>query len=90
MSDYISREDAKVAAARIALASVDGNITCGEVKRLVDAIPSADAAEVKHGKWIDLNKPTHLCYPRWECSVCHFASHGGNYCPTCGAKMGDD
>lgn len=58
----------------------------------VDAIPSADVAPVRHGRWID-------AYPDIEpnpmfmygiCSECGFEqgiSKYLNYCPNCGAKM---
>ena len=55
-------------------------------------VPSADVAEVRHGKW----QP---CYEDWrkqiegdECSACGFQHYGTNirnypYCPNCGARM---
>lgn len=60
----------------------------------VENFPAADAAEVKHGKWVK---------PHWRnsvscanCSICgaeayHYDFHGVQktyrYCPNCGAKM---
>ena len=53
----------------------------------VDAAPTADVAEVKHGKWV---------YVRWcefKCSECGQLSDSKpykgkeKYCPECGAKM---
>ena len=99
--EYISREDAREMAARIALASIDGNITCGDVKRLVDAIPSADVAEVRHGKWIWDENGMDWNIGAWRCSICHIMSpmwwnadkrnpqncSGHRFCPNCGAKM---
>lgn len=61
---------------------------CGcaqEILDKVDEVPTVDAVEVVHGKWI------HGC----ECSVCHrtygpragtFAEHY-HFCTWCGAKM---
>ena len=49
--------------------------------------PTIDAVEVKHRRWIQqpLNG-THI----WRCSKCEtLGSPQWNYCPKCGAKMGD-
>lgn len=55
-----------------------------EILRIIDAQPTADVAEVKHGKWIkDRN-----CYTCSECGFYYFANNSkANYCPNCGAKM---
>lgn len=55
--------------------------------KVIDRIknqPTADVAEVKHGKWIkDRN-----CYTCSECGFYYFANNSkSNYCPNCGAKM---
>ena len=62
-----------------------------EFGKFVDAIPTADVVEVKHGKWSEqlLHKDEygdkHVGY---ICSVCkEFVPHKGNYCLNCGAKM---
>ena len=61
----------------------------------VKAIPVADVAEVRHGRWICINKR----YGEYECSVCHgmdsncsdyYGIHAvteQEFCPSCGAKM---
>ena len=61
----------------------------------VKAIPAADVAEVRHGRWICINKR----YGEYECSVCHgmdsncsdyYGIHAvteQEFCPSCGAKM---
>jgi len=85
MSDYIKREDVLLQLGSIT--AYKGSIPYDTAIRKIKSIKPVYIEEHQTGKWIDLNKPTHMCYPRWECSVCHFASHGGNYCPTCGAKM---
>ena len=63
--------------------------------RCVKAIPAADVAEVRHGRWICINKR----YGEYECSVCHgmdsncsdyYGIHAvteQEFCPSCGAKM---
>lgn len=54
----------------------------------IDAIPTADVAEVKHGNWIDT---TAYC-GEFTCSICKemCITNKYKYCPHCGAKMGGD
>lgn len=57
-TDYIDREEANETAALIALASVDHEITCGEVRRIIEDIPSADVQPVVRCadcKWMQYN-----------------------------------
>ena len=80
MDDYIKRE-----ALRDALYDADA-ITMNGVK-ILNQFPAADVEPVKHGRWIQqpLNG-THI----WRCSKCEtIGSPQWNYCPKCGAKMGD-
>ena len=61
----------------------------------IKSIPAADVAEVRHGRWICINKR----YGEYECSVCHgmdsncsdyYGIHAvteQEFCPNCGAKM---
>lgn len=64
------------------------------VAKMIEPLPAADVAEVKHGKWIE--------YPRahyFKCSECKETvpykkavlirgKRKYKYCPHCGAKMG--
>ena len=60
----------------------------------VDAIPSADVAPVRHGRWIE---PSRLYYgaKQYECSLCysdtfwkkHNITEKYPHCPNCGATM---
>lgn len=54
----------------------------------VDAIPAADVAPVRHGRWVPTKAPfMNECE---DCSVCGYRTvwgHRYNYCPNCGAKM---
>lgn len=70
------------------------------VKEAIDKMPSADVAEVKHGKWIENSTGT-----SHKCSVCgcpvlyvfdmdlSYREHSdyceclSNFCPHCGADM---
>ena len=61
----------------------------------IEMLPAADVAEVRHGRWICINKR----YGEYECSVCHgmdsncsdyYGIHAvteQEFCPSCGAKM---
>ncbi|SCJ50666.1 Uncharacterised protein [uncultured Ruminococcus sp.] len=60
-------------------------------------LPAADVAEVKRGKWIEVQKENiwNDIVPVLECSACGKYTVGtrgimtkSNYCPNCGAKMG--
>ena len=60
----------------------------------VDAIPAADVAPVRHGRWIE---PSRLYYgaKQYECSLCcsdtfwkkHSITEKYPHCPNCGARM---
>ena len=83
------------------LATINGSIDYGmftiRIKQAIDEIPTADVAEVRHGKWLTceeqfpdrkLTKKSNLGV---FCNNCH--SHADNmtdYCPHCGAKMDGD
>lgn len=59
------------------------------LESIVDKVPTADVAEVKHGEWL-LRHVGHGHY--WECSICHtnpciYVTKDTKYCPNCGAKM---
>ena len=95
MSDYIKREDAiKIINSGI---SIDTDADKRYVNGLFRAIPSADVAPVRHGRWIEL-----AMKGEYKCSVCRRGSKSENtfqliptvywnYCPNCGARMdGDD
>ena len=66
-------------------------ITCGI---LIDEIPTVDAAEVVHGRWIkNWCNNSFIGHEYAECSICdcHMLDTNqfwnSNYCPNCGAKM---
>ena len=84
MDEYIKREDA--------LGCVLGVFDRQRIKEL----PAADVEEVKHGKWIEVQKENiwNDIVPVLECSACGKYTVGtrgimtkSNYCPNCGAKM---
>lgn len=82
MAEYIEREAAKQFLAQdYAYAAA----------KLLDYIPAADVAEVRHGKYIQASKTAQIGL---KCSICgariKYSEHfNGNhhYCYKCGAKM---
>lgn len=94
MNDYIDRENALDI---IAHNNVNGEITLNRYDKIIDGIyeiPSADAAPVRHGHWVEsfkVNAPPTLRL-RWICSWCgNVQTYGATgYCPNCGAKMDEE
>lgn len=84
MNEYIKRASIEEMLENSHLIS-DGEY-CGYCTEDVDLnkLPSADVAEVRHGRWIHLSKGD-------LCSECGFHTgryeSGRNYCPSCGARM---
>ena len=59
---------------------------CEYDTKLIDEIPSADVAPVRHGRWIDsLARITSYCSACGHSHRCLIRTP--NYCPNCGAKM---
>ena len=80
MKEYIERE--------AAVGKFNGllDITAASAKNWIRAIPAADVAEVRHGRWIDSEEDGHLSI----CGVCNYPVdrfYKTKYCPNCGAKM---
>lgn len=91
MAEYIERE-----AAREILCGwcrerelCDGS--CLAEKEL-DAIPAADVAPVRHGRWIEQPHDFDLCgIAYYQCSECGKEQQTpSNYCQFCGARMDGD
>ena len=89
MAEYIEREAAQTSCRKYSFAE---SYDAFAVDCILKAIPAADVAPVRHGRWVD-------AYPDIEpnpmfmygiCSECEFEqgiSKYLNYCPNCGAKM---
>lgn len=66
----------------------------GAAIEAIEALPAADVAEVRHGRWLLEREPdgTPYCF---HCSVCDDDYHyigiksATDYCPNCGARMED-
>lgn len=94
MVDYIEREEIKKAI--LEWASLITNPKCLDIDATLDIIrliPSADVAEVRHGKWeVDEVRSKEHIENIYVCSACkNFEAWGEtettNYCPYCGARM---
>lgn len=91
MADYIERVVAFNAILKL-VPKVDGDGYCwvirGDAAHAIDSIPSADVAEVRHGKWV--NGECSECggdAPFWPMATTYYRS---NFCPNCGADMRKD
>ena len=92
---YIEREAAYKACeaylSGVCVYDVSESEVINDFEKVIDAVPTADVAPVKHGHWIYENFYTH-------CSVCGkmaiYDKYGqeveSDYCPRCGAKMGGE
>ena len=68
-----------------------------EIHAALEATPTADVEEVRHGNWIQTSEPKFIEGIKRigvECSVCKIRrnipaveNHGYYYCPECGAYM---
>lgn len=66
------------------------NDACDYIQKQLDAVPAADVAPVKHGRWIDNGFNGY----KWAfvCSRCGYIdgypfNDRHDFCPNCGAKM---
>ena len=64
---------------------------CEYDTKLIDEIPAADVAPVRHGRWIERRTLHAMGGISAKCSVCaksvQYLGNPLKYCPNCGAKM---
>ena len=57
----------------------------------VDAVPTADVVEVRHGEWVEQIRDygEYMATEGFKCSVCGYETMDNDkkYCSECGAKM---
>ena len=65
------------------------------LKNLIQKLPTVDAVEVVHGRWLPMYQVDWIYGKEWltdyictECGQLH--KKKSNYCPNCGAKMDGD
>lgn len=89
MSDFISREDAKLHIFEYGVRHRDNSsiaAACEILELQMNAIPAADVRPVARGKWIERRFLENVYGA--ECSVCHTTwDYGTIFCPNCGAEM---
>ena len=64
----------------------------------INAIPSANVAEVRHGEWEENSRTSiserhrQIHYSIYKCSRCNHANgrYKSNFCPNCGADMREE
>lgn len=81
MSRYIDAEKL----CELARNHINKSVDCNDIMRF----PTADVQEVRHGRWNTINSKVA------QCSVCGVSRDirtqvGWNFCPVCGAKMGEE
>ena len=99
MAEYIDREAAQTSCRKYSFAE---SYDAFAVDCILKAIPAADVAPVRHGRWIEklglYDKGFYISRKVWyECSHCGMKTNyrdecfekevDYNYCPNCGAKM---
>ena len=87
MTDYISREAAIKAYTE--LIKKDGEVYVTDITDILQSLPAADVVPVVMGKW----RPYSPLTDTFECDKCGYQvideSFRTNFCPNCGARMGE-
>lgn len=64
---------------------VGKDITCGELIRAIESIPTIEVSE-RTGEWVKNENSTYTC-DKCQSWIPEEQYHYANYCPHCGAKM---
>ena len=81
MSRYIDAEKL----CEFARNHINKSVDCNDIMRF----PFADVQEVKHGKWELIGKNVSKC-TSCGCARNIKTQFGWNFCPVCGARMGEE
>lgn len=85
MSRYI---DADVMEQRVREAMVNSPHMIPPLIKFIRSIPTADVAEVKHGRWVVFDFTPYCSVCRRQCDYNGDGTHSKSlFCPNCGAKM---
>lgn len=87
MAEYIEREALLLLIEERKLNTCNGTVSCLQMQRMVERIPSADVAPVRHGRLIETGMDEAWC--SWgDCSACGRSNiMGSKYCNWCGVKL---
>ena len=59
-----------------------------DIREFIRSIPTADVAEVKHGRWVVFDFTPYCSVCRRQCDYNGDGTHSKSlFCPNCGAKM---
>lgn len=94
MEEYIDKETA-IKEVNYCFSLNPNGAYAAKVKRIIDAIPTADVRENKRGKWTKCEKDARGYSDTFECSECeclvtyayYVQDIDYDFCPHCGAKM---
>lgn len=87
MAEYIEREAAQTSCRKYSFAE---SYDAFAVDCILKAIPAADVAQVRHGRWerVIPSKSAAKWSTKVSCSNCHGAGYTRyKYCPNCGCLM---
>lgn len=90
--EYIERESAYKACeayfSGVCVYDVSASEVINDFENVIDAVPTADVAPVRHGQWVKEKKDGLI---HWHCSACRecyfLEEPNAKYCPNCGAKL---
>lgn len=90
--EYIERNEAVKACEDyfkdVCVYDVDSYEAVNDFERILDSVPAADVAPVKHGEWEEI-RDAYRQLEGWMCKKCGRETKAKeNYCPNCGARMG--
>lgn len=93
MAEYIDKRDLLSIIDERNRNTCNGKLSCLQMKRMIEKIPEAEVAPVRHGHWIDCEDEysgyvrCSVCgdeFTCWEADCAHT-----DFCPGCGADMRD-
>lgn len=90
MDEYIKREDAEKCAEKIINHPIeDGFRDSIEILNAIHNLPAADVRLVVRGRWKRVDPRSTVV--TFRCSECNYYAHvnATNFCPNCGADMGE-
>lgn len=87
MAEYIERDKIRESYEKLTRSYVHGDpyIADWRFDEMIESLPAADVAPVRHGRWLCVDTDTEQFF---LCNRCKKKEYWeSNYCPNCGAKM---